>query len=67
MNTYLLENQQSDYFLIDVFGTTYKISKNSTFKYFDNQYVWYGDIYTLDGDEKIGLASFTINNNVVIE
>lgn len=48
MNSYLLADQNTDYFLIDIFGTTYRITKNTIRKYFDKQYVWYGDVYTLD-------------------
>lgn len=67
MNTYLLGDQNSDYFLMDVFGTTYKITKNTIQKYYDKQYVWYGDIYSLDGERKVGIASFMINDTVVLE
>lgn len=66
MNTYLLGDQNTDYFLIDVFGTTYKITKNTVQKYYNNQSVWYGDIFTLDGT-KVGIANFLINDTVVLE
>lgn len=66
MNTYLLD-QNNDYFLIDVFGTTYKIEKNTVHKYYDKQYVRYGDIYTLDGTTKVGIANFMVNDTTVIE
>ncbi len=67
MNTYLLGDQASDYFLIDVFGTTYRITKNTIHKYYNNQYVWYGDIYTLDGSKKVGIANFIVNDTTVVE
>lgn len=67
MNSYLLEDQASDYFLIDLFGTTYRIAKNTIRNYFDKQYVWYGDVFTLDGSTKVGIANFVINDTVVLE
>ena len=67
MNSYLLADQNTDYFLIDIFGTTYRITKNTIRKYFDKQYVWYGDVYTLDGAGPIGVASFLVNDTVVLE
>ncbi len=67
INTYLLTDQGSDNFLIDVFGTTYKIARNTVQKYYDKQYVWYGDIYTTDTNKKVGIASFMINDTVILE
>lgn len=66
MNTYLLGNENTD-FLIDIFGTTYKITKNTVQKYYANQSMRYGDIYSLDGERKVGIASFMINNEYVLE
>lgn len=67
MNAYLLSDQNSDYFLVDVFGTTYRLAKNTIRKYYDKQYVWYGDIYSLDGTTKVGIANFMVNDNVVLQ
>lgn len=67
MNSYLLNDKDSDYFLIDVFGTTYRIVKNTVQKYFDKQYVWYGDVFSVDGTTNLGIASFIMNDSVVLE
>lgn len=67
INTYLLGDQGNDYFIIDLFGTSYKVMKNTVHKYYNNQYVWYGDVFTLDGTKNVGIASFIVNGTIVLE
>ena len=67
INTYLLGDAGNEYFIIDLFGSKYKIMKNTVHKYYNNQYVWYGDVFTLDGAKNVGIASFIVNDTIVLE
>lgn len=49
----LLENGNFELGYIEVFGARYKIIKSNTEKYFSNNFVRYGDVYSLDTDKKI--------------
>ncbi len=63
----LLENGNFELGYIEIFGTRYQIIKTNTEKYFSNNFVRYGDIYSLDTDEKIGTVSFIVSNGYVVE
>lgn len=67
INTYLLGDAGNDYFIIDLFGSKYKIMKNTVHKYYNNQYVRYGDVFTLDGATNVGIANFIVNDTIVLE
>lgn len=58
----LLENGNFDVGYIEVFGTRYKIVKSTTEKYFSDNFVRYGDVYTLDSDTKTGSINFVVSN-----
>lgn len=63
----LLENGNFEIGYIEIFGTRYKVVKTNTDKYFSNNFVRYGDLYSLDTDEKIGTTSFIVSNGYVVE
>ncbi len=63
----LLENGNFDVGYLELFGQRYKVVKSNTEKYFTSNFVRYGDIYSLDKEEKIGTVSFIISNFSLIE
>ncbi len=63
----LLQNGNFDVGYIETFGKRYKIVKSNTDKYFTNNFVWYGDIFELDTEDKIGTASFIVSSLSLIE
>ena len=63
----LLENGNFDIGYIEVFGTRYKIAKSTTAKYFSDNFVRYGDVYTLDSDTKTGSINFIVSNGYVVD
>ena len=63
----LLNNGNFNIWYLEIFGQRYKIVKSSSEKYFSNNFVRYGDIFTLDSEEKIGTSSFIISNLSLVE
>jgi hypothetical protein len=63
----LLNNGNFDIGYIEIFGQRYKIVKSSTEKYFSNNFVRYGELFTLDTEEKIGTTSFIISSLSLVE
>ena len=63
----LLEDGNFDVGYIEAFGTRYKIVKSTTEKYFSDNFVRYGDLYTLDSDEKTGSVNFIVSNGNVVD
>jgi len=63
----LLQNGNFDVGYLEMFGQRYKVVKTNTEKYFTNNFVRYGDIFSLDKDEKIGTTSFIISSLSLIE
>lgn len=63
----LLNNGNFDIGYIEIFGQRYKIVKSSTEKYFTNNFVRYGDLFTLDTEEKVGTTSFIISSLSLVE
>ena len=63
----LLNNGNFDIGYIEIFGQRYKIVKSSTEKYFTNNFVRYGDLFTLDHKEKVGTTSFIISSFSIFE
>lgn len=63
----LLQNGNFDVGYIEMFGQRYKVVKSNTEKYFTNNFVRYGDIFSLDKEEKIGTTSFIVSNLSLIE
>lgn len=63
----LLQNGNFEIGYIEIFGQRYKIVKSNTEKYFTNNFVRYGDIFSLDTEEKIGTTSFIVSNLSLIE
>lgn len=63
----LLWNGNFEIGYIEVLWTRYKVVKSNTEKYFSNNYVRYGNLYSLETDEKIGTTSFIVSNGYVVE
>lgn len=63
----LLQNGNFEVGYIEIFGTRYKVVRSSTDKYFSNNFVRYGDVYSLDTDAKVGTVSFIVSNGYVVE
>ena len=63
----LLTNGNFDVGNIELFGQRYKVVKSNTEKYFTNNFVRYGDIFSLDTEEQTGTTSFIISNLSLIE
>ncbi len=63
----LLQNGNFDLWYIELFGQRYKVVKSNTEKYFTNNFVRYGDIFSLDKEEKIGTTSFIVSSLSLIE
>lgn len=63
----LLQNRNFDVGYLELFGQRYKVVKSNIKEYGPNMFVRYGDIFSLDKEEKIGAASFTISNYSLIE
>ncbi len=63
----LLNNGNFEVGYIEIFGQRYKIVRSTTEKYFTNNFVRYGDIFSLDKEEKIGTSSFIVSNLSLIE
>ena len=63
----LLQNGNFEVGYLEMFGQRYKVVKSNTEKYFTNNFVRYGDIFSLDKEEKIGTTSFIVSNLSLIE
>ncbi len=63
----LLNNGNLDVGYIEILGQRYKVVKSRTEKYFTDNFVRYGDLFTLDTEEKIGTTSFIISSLSLIE
>jgi len=63
----LLQNGNFDVGYLELFGQRYKVVKSNTEKYFTNNFVRYGDIFSLDKETKIGTTSFIVSNLSLIE
>ena len=67
INTPLLSDTNFSVWYIDTFGIRQKIVKTSNEKFFTNNFVWYGDVYSLETDAKIGTITFIVGNGYIIE
>jgi len=63
----LLKNSNFDVGYIEIINKRYKIVKARTEKYFTNNFVWYGDVFNIDTEEKIGTTSFIVSNLSLVE
>lgn len=63
----LLQNGNFDVGYLELFGQRYKVVKSNTKEYFNNNFQRFGDIFTLDKEEKIGTTSFIVSNLSLIE
>jgi len=63
----LLQNGNFDVGYIELFGQKYKVVKANTDKYFTNNFVRYGDIFSLDKEEQTGTINFIVSNLSLIE
>ncbi|MCX6825297.1 MAG: S-layer homology domain-containing protein [candidate division SR1 bacterium] len=63
----LLQNGNFDIGYIEIFGQRYKIVKSNVEKYFTNNFVRYGDAFSLDKEENIGTTSFIVSSLSLIE
>jgi hypothetical protein len=48
-------------------GNQYKIERQATQKYLNNDYVRYGKMLVIDESQSIGTAVFTLSNGVIID
>jgi hypothetical protein len=62
----LLEDGNFNIGYVEIFGVTYKIVKSTTEKYTEDNFVRYGDVYSLDTDEDIGTANFIVSNGFAV-
>lgn len=67
INTNVLNQNDTDAYVIDLFGDQYKLERVATQKYLSDDYVWYGSVLSLDETEKLGTSAFTMSNGVLIE
>jgi len=67
VNTPLLADSNFSVWYIDVFDTRQKIVRTSRESFFTNNLVWYGDIFDMETDAKIGTVTFIIGNGFLIE
>ena len=66
----LLNNGNFDIGYIELFGQRYKIVKSGTERYITNNYdnfVRYGDLFTIDTEQAAGSASFIVSSLSLIE
>jgi len=63
----LLNNGNFDVGYIEMFSQRYKIVKTRSEKYFTNNFVRYGDLFTIDTDQKVGTVSFIISSLSLVE
>lgn len=63
----LLQNGNFDIGYIEIFGQRYKIVKSNVEKYFTNNFVRYGDAFSLDKEENIWTTSFIVSSLSLIE
>ena len=63
----LLQNGNFDVWYIELFGQRYKVVKSNIKEYFNNNFQRFGDIFSLDKEEKIGTTSFIVSNLSLIE
>ncbi len=66
INTYLLESNPNGTYVVDLFGTQYKILKTVTQKYLETDYVWYGKILLLDETKEIWTVALTLSDGIII-
>jgi hypothetical protein len=53
INSFILKQLNNDIGYISLFDNNYKIIKTSIEEVFNNNFVWYGDVYDLVEDKKI--------------
>ena len=63
----LLQNGNFDVGYLEIFGQRYKVVRSTTERYFSNNFIRYGDIFSLDKEEKIGTSNFIVSNFSLIE
>jgi hypothetical protein len=63
----LLQNGNFDVGYLELFGQRYKVVKTNIEKYFTNNFVRYGDVFSLDTETKIGTTSFIVSSLSLIE
>ncbi len=63
----LLNNGNFNVGYVEILGKRYKVVKSRTEKYFTNNFVRYGDLFSLDTDEIIGTISLIVSNLSLVE
>jgi len=63
----LLQNGNFEVGYIEIFGQRYKVVKANTDKYFTNNFVRYGGLFSLDKEEQTGTTNFIVSNFALIE
>ncbi|MEI7478319.1 MAG: hypothetical protein WCJ81_07760 [bacterium] len=53
ISTWILQRTDITNYVVDLFGTQYKLQKIATQKHLDNSYMWYGKLLTLDESKEI--------------
>lgn len=67
INTQILQRNDIDTYVVDLLGNQYKIERQATQKYLNNDYVRYGKMLLIDESQSIGSAVFTLSNGVIID
>jgi hypothetical protein len=67
LDSNLLKKWSFDIWYVETFWTRYKIVKSSESTYFTENFVWYGDVFDLATDEKLGTINFVVSNGYVVE
>lgn len=65
-STVPLSNPNFSVGYVDIFGDRYTIHKTNTENYFNNNFVWYGDLLDFE-DNKVGTVSLIVSNNMLVE
>ena len=63
----LLKDGWFDVWYVEIFGTRYKIVKDSEESYFTDNFVRYGKVFDMVSDEEIWTTNFIISNGYIIE
>ena len=63
----LLQNGNFSVGYLEIFGQRYKIVKSNVKEYFNNNFQRFGDVFSLDKEEKIGTMSLIVSNLTLIE
>lgn len=68
-NTDILTDPNKESFTFDLFGDKYMVKKRKIDNYGvgNNNYIWFWDLFTVDGNTFLGSANFTVLNGLIDE